>query len=282
MSLRSLSARTSLAPSGSDGTTLIELLVAMVSAIVVVGALFAILEFSTRQETRISDRIQATRTGRDAMTKIVDELHSACTGFGATAIQVPLGATSTEAPESPLAVTGPTNLWFISTYGTKEAGAAAPPTVIEHDIHWEATGAKSSTGQTLGTLSDYRYESQPGSTPEAWKFKALTKANASVHIIAENVIPPSSPATATIFEYYKFKTETSSELVPLTTQTEITDAATKPEEGDNEIARVSISFVQAPEGLDTKPATSAAITDSVLFRFNPTETGAEAENVPCA
>jgi type II secretory pathway pseudopilin PulG len=268
--------------SAEEGTTLIELLVAMVIAVVVVGALFAILEFSTRQETRVSNKVQATRIGRLAMSKVVDELHSACTGFGATAVQVPIGATPTEKPESPLAVTGPTDLWFISTYGTSESGAAAPAKVIEHDIHWQATGGKSASGQTLGTLTDYRYESQPESSPEAWKFKALTVANASKRVIAENVIPPSSPASSTIFSYFKFKSETSTELQPLSTQAEITAAATKPEEGDNTLAKVNVSWVQAPEARDSTPATSVAVTDSVLFRFNPTETGSEAENVPCA
>ena len=59
-------------PRAEHGFTLIELLVAMISALVVVGGLLAILEFSLRQETRISDRTQANRIGRIALTKIVD------------------------------------------------------------------------------------------------------------------------------------------------------------------------------------------------------------------
>jgi type II secretory pathway pseudopilin PulG len=260
-----------LSATAEDGTTLIELLVAMVSAVVVVGALFAILQFSTSQETRISNRVQANRVGRLAMTNVVDELHSACTGFGASAIQAP-----SETPGSPLAVSGPTDLWFLSTYGTTEGAVAAPASVVQHDIHWAATGAKSSTGQTLGTLTDYRFTSTGGG-PEKWTFKALTPANASARVIAQNVIPPTLPATSTLFQYYKFKSETSSEIEPLTTAAAITAAAKA-----NEVAKVSISFIQGPEGRDSKPSTSVSVSDSVLLRFNPAETGSEAENAPCA
>src|ERR1700691_5516935 len=50
-------------PAEERGTTLIELLVAMLTGIVVLFALLAILEFSTNQDARISDRVQANRLG---------------------------------------------------------------------------------------------------------------------------------------------------------------------------------------------------------------------------
>ena len=108
-----------LTPTAEQGTTLIELLVAMLSAMVVLGALLAILEFSTGQETRISDKVQADRIGRAAMARVVDELHSSCTGFGATAIQAP-----TSTPKSPLLSSGPADLWFLSAYGNASSGSA--------------------------------------------------------------------------------------------------------------------------------------------------------------
>ena len=54
-----------LTPSADQGLTLIELLVSMALAMVVMLALFTILEFSTTQEARISERVQADRIGAD-------------------------------------------------------------------------------------------------------------------------------------------------------------------------------------------------------------------------
>ena len=254
------------------GTTLIELLVAMVTGTVVLFALLAILEFSTNQDARISDRVQANRIGRVAMAKVIDELHSACTGFGETAIQGP-----SETPTSPLAApTGATDLWFISDYSNENAGAAFDNEPILHDIHWAATAAQSPIGQAF-TITDYRF-THIGGSPEKWEFQPLTAANekADAHVLATNVRAPTLPSTATLFHYYKFESKTSSKLLELGSS-EIAAAAT-----GAEIAKVSVNFTQAPEGTDTKPSSAVSLSDSVLLRFNPSETGTEAQNVPCA
>ncbi len=184
--------------------TLIELLVAMAAAIVVMLALFATLEFSARQESRITERVQANRGGRYAMTEMVENLHSACVGFNADAIQAP----STK-PTSPLGELGPTDLWFISANGSPSSGEAVIKTVYEHDVHWVSTG-KSSTGETLGTLTDYSFESTAGSGPSSksgkWEFPTLESKNAKARVLATNVIPQSLSGTSTIFQYYKFTT----------------------------------------------------------------------------
>ena len=69
------------------GFTLIETLVAMVTGIVVIGGLFAVLEVSLHQSTRIADVVQASQLGRQAMTHIVDEMHSACIGPNFTPVE---------------------------------------------------------------------------------------------------------------------------------------------------------------------------------------------------
>ncbi len=182
--------------------TLIELLVAMASGIVVMLALFATLEFSSKQEARITERVQANRGGRYAMTEIVENLHSACVGFNATAIQAP----STK-PTSPLGELGPTDLWFISADGSSTSGKSVITSVYEHDVHWASTG-KSKTGETVGTLTDYKFESTKGSGPSGksgkWEFPALETKNATSRVLATNVIPQTISGTNTLFQYYKF------------------------------------------------------------------------------
>src|ERR1700690_1588251 len=94
------------------GFTLIEVLVAMVTGIIVTGALFAILEVSTRQAARVSEVAQATQVGRTAMTHVVDELHSACLSNGFT-------------PVKP--VTTATKLVFVNAYFPEHASEAKEP-----------------------------------------------------------------------------------------------------------------------------------------------------------
>jgi len=256
-----------------DGMTLIEVLIATVAGIVVILALFATLEFSVKQEARITERVQASRGGRTAMTNIVDGLHSSCVGFGTYAIQGP-----SSKPTSPLAELGPTDLWFISAYGSSSSSSAVLEKVYEHDVHWTSTG-KSNTGETVGTLTDYRFESVKGSGPASksgkWEFPALETKNAKAHVLATNVIPLTLSGTSTIFQYYKFTSATSGELIQITEK--IPTAATK-----NEIAKVSINFTATSESGNTyKGYGMAPFSDSVVLRLNASEAGEEATNEPC-
>jgi prepilin-type N-terminal cleavage/methylation domain-containing protein len=266
-----------LTPSAEQGFTLVELLVAMLISTVVIAALVAILTFSLGQETRITDKVQADQIGRTAMTNIIDELHSSCTGFGANAIQGP-----SETPTSPLASSGATNLWFVSAYGNEDSGEALIEKVTEHDINWTAS-TKSNTGEELGTLTDYSFESTSGNAKAGWTFPSLTVAKAKIKVLAKNVIPPeieiSGKKTPTIFQYYKYEntasSETDGELVALSSS----EVPTAAKEGN--VAKATVSFAQAPAGGDTRTNRSASFSNSVILRFTPSETGAEVKNEPC-
>jgi hypothetical protein len=256
---------TSLA--AEQGMTLIELMVSMIAGVVVLGALIAVLVATMHQSTRLNGAIQVNQVGRTGIASIVDELHSACTGFGATAIQGPSGT-----PLTPLKSTGASDLWFISAYASTTSAAAVPSNVTEHDINWASTG-KSNTAETLGTLTDYRFASTAGSGPE-WKFPEPKIANATSRVIAKNVAQTKVGATLEpIFSYYKLNNSTGAlEAIPAGS----VSAAAK------EVAKVSIKFTQAPENGDTRIGRLAPFSGSVVLRFEPSEAGTEAENAPCS
>jgi type II secretory pathway pseudopilin PulG len=252
-----------------DGFTLIEMLVAMSSATVIMIAMVAMLIFTTNQASRITERVQADQIGRTAMTRITDDLHSSCTGFGTDAIQGPTAAVT-----SPLESTGPLSLWFISAYGSSSSGEAIVKPVYLHNIKWE----ESKTGKKLGTLTDYRFESKSGSGPTAtggkYEFLALKESNAKKILLAKNVIPQTISGTPTIFQYYKLSGKTGA-FSQITEQ--IPAEATA-----NAVAKVSIGFTQAPESGETKLGRTVPFDDAVVLRLNPTETGEHVTPEPCS
>ncbi len=251
------------------GFTLIEMLVAMVTGLVVTGALLGILEFSLRQETRISDRVQADRTGRASVEHVLEELRSGCVG-ASTPIQPPTGK-----PASPLAATNASNLWFITAYGTKTSGASALNEGYLHDINWSATGT-SNTGVQLGTITDYEFKSEGGEPPASeWKFpSSLTTSAATRHVLATNV----TPAAGGPFTYYHYNVTSSG-----TTEGELIQYGTSElplsEAGSEKVAQVTVGYQQAPESGDTRPGHTTSFSSSVSLRFSPTE--ATAEGLPC-
>jgi hypothetical protein len=254
-----------------QGTSLMELLVAMLSATVIMIAMVGLLIFTTTQTSRVSERVETDRLGRMAMARITDELHSSCTGFGADAIQGP-----STTPETPLESIGPSNLWFISGYGSPTSREAVQKTVYEHDINWVSTG-KSKSGETVGTLTDYSFQSVagtgPGTTSGQWEFPVLKKANAKVRVLATNVIPLSVSGTNTIFQYYEL-TESGS-FVQLTENLPT-------EAKENNIVKVAIAFKQAPASGETKLGRAVSFGDAVVLRLNATQTGESAEDEPCS
>jgi hypothetical protein len=254
-----------------DGFTLPEMLVAMASATIIMIAMIGLLIFTTTQAARINERVEADQLGRTAMSRITDELHSSCTGFGTHAIQGPSSGSLT----APLETTGPLSLWFISSYGSSSASskAAVVTTVFEHDIKWE----ESKTGNKLGTLTDYRFESKSGTGPSKvggkYEFPTLTPSNAKAFVLAKNVIPLTISGTPTIFQYYTLSAETGA-------FSQITEKIPA-EAAANTVAKVTIGFTQAPESGQTKLGRTVPFDQAVVLRLNPTETG-ESIDEPCS
>jgi hypothetical protein len=255
-----------LTPSAEQGFSLLEVLVAMLASIVVVIALYSIVNFTLNQEVRTNEIVQADQVGRTAMGNVVEELHSSCTGVAP--IQQP------SAPISPLTASGPLSMWFISAYGDTESGAATLPEVTEHEIVW-TSNETSNTSMKLGTLTDYAFKSKSTSKSPEWKFPTLETSNAKATVLAKDVIPTEINTKPTIFQYYKY------ENGALVTNTPSTSAA----EAEH-VAKVTIGFSQAStggglgstSGGDTRTGRTASFSDSVVLRLDPTEKESEG---PC-
>jgi prepilin-type N-terminal cleavage/methylation domain-containing protein len=173
------------------GFTLVELVVALVAGLVVLGALFSVLEVSLRHSTAVQDRVQANQLGRIAMTKIVDELHSACLSPGFTPVQ----------PES-----APNELRFVAAYGNEAVLANA----YEHRIVFTKK-------EKMGTLTDYAYKSNGGSWPKFTFSSTATPSSGT--LLASNISETESGGKGVpVFRYYKYASSSgSTEALPLNT-----------------------------------------------------------------
>lgn len=263
---------------GDDrGFTLIELLVSMLAAVVVTGALFAILEVSLHQTSLISDKVQANQLGRTSMTRIIDELHSACISPGFTPIQEG---------------SSPTELIFKNAYSSeavilnaKEAEAKIAGTgIFEHQIIWNSSAK---------TLTDYVYKSESGEGAEA-KFPALdynstTHEAANAHPakgvrIASNVTETEVKGAlepVPIFAYYKYNTESAStSTTGVTTLTPLKSTALTKGEAE-EAASVVVSFRQAPFDGKTEHDRYIDLSNQVTLSFSVPNAETPVNASPC-
>ncbi len=261
---------------GSAGFTLIETLVATIAGLIVTAALFTTLEVSLHQTARLTDVAQASQLGRDAMTQIVDELHSACIapapGFK------PAQAGSTES-----------KLIVIDAYSP----AAEIPGATE--IHSE--GAREDVieySKKNETLTDFTHLANPGTAwPEFTFAEAATPANGQR--IAEGITPtaredPKTKKPYHIFTYYKYAKEPKTEAANgINSLEEITlgEGETLSKELAEETAGVAVNFRTAPtsgSGAGSRATQSEAtidLTAQVTFAFSaPNSEGAVVDS-PC-
>jgi prepilin-type N-terminal cleavage/methylation domain-containing protein len=164
------------------GFTLIEVLVAMVTGVVVTGALFAILDFSVKQTGRLSEVSQVAQTSGTAMTHIVDQLHSACLSPGYAPVKA--GSTATK-------------LIFVNAYfpEANEKAEAEYKFVRKDELEYL------STGKLTDTLSRPTGEEKEGEFP--WKSSGTTT-------FAEGISPFGAVSTEPVFKYYEYSPTSSS------------------------------------------------------------------------
>jgi hypothetical protein len=177
--------RSPLSVRDEDGTTLVELLVGMVAGTAVCLALVAMLLFATHQQARLSSAVLTNQLSRTAMTKIVDELHSACI-----------------APEfTPILMESSENeLRFVDAYSEAPVISETKSEAYEQRIAWS---------EATGKLINTTYPSNGGSWPNFTFSKTaivtggvLLASNVKKNIVGGKTVP--------IFRYYAYTTTSTS------------------------------------------------------------------------
>lgn len=236
-------------PDGERGFSLVEVIVAMLCGIVITGALFAILEVSLHQTSRLAGRVQATQAGRTTMTKIVDELRNGCISKEFTPIQKS---------------SGESELRFIAGVGREAVLAKA----AEHRIVFEKE-----------KLIDKTYASSGGSWPN---FTYSSTPEKSVQIGEYISQSESGGKKVPIFQYYEYAGSTNSSSTSSGVTTLSSTALTVPleEATAKKAAGVLITFTAgANEGKQYKPSAELSTQVTLAFSVPSAETPIVAK--PC-
>jgi Tfp pilus assembly protein PilW len=241
------------------GIGLVELLVGAVTGLILLGAMYSILEVSLHQSTRLTDYGQANQLARTSMTRIVDELHSACLATGFTPVQE--GSTAKE-------------LIVINAYSEKTT--IAPESVRKDKIVWN---------EAAKTLTDSKYVSNGGEWP---KFLFPEKASA-VTRIGEGVTQTENEKKekVPVFKYFAYATKAStSSSSPSSTLNEAEPLTGEGEKGLNakeakSAASVLISFRTAPSSGSKEAARSADLSNQATFAFSAPNAEATIKAGPC-
>ena len=246
---------------GEEGFTFVELMVAILCGVIVTGALFGIIDISLRQTTRITDRVQATQHGRIAMTKVIEELHSACLAREFAAVQ----PTSTSS-----------ELRFATAFSEKTV--VEPTEASEHSIAW------SGTYPGFGRLTDKTFRATNASACPKFKFEATATPPNGV-IVAENVYAQTKEAKEVpVFQYYKYSTKASAGGAEAPTST-LTLVPLKPKEALGEtaasVAAVQVNLTEAPVSNNLTLNRSAEFSNLVTLAFASPSSEATITDGPC-
>lgn len=224
------------------GITLVELTTTILISTIGVLALFTVINVATRASTRVTDRIEATRTGRPVMQTIIDDLHSACIAPQLAPIQS--GSTGS-------------SMTFLT-----QTGSAVSPTAEKHTITWSGAG---------GSLTERVYLATGGSAP-SWTFASTPS---STRILATGVDEATiNGAQVRIFQYYAY-VGASIPATPLAVPLSAADAARAVQVIVSYSIRTHARAVKDLNG-------DSAFSEAAILRFSPAEEDITESNLPCA
>jgi Tfp pilus assembly protein PilW len=228
-------------PRSERGTTLVELLVAMAAGIVVMAALATLILTMIHGTARVSARVDATQRARIAVTRIIEQLHSACIAPKAAPV---------------LEKSTGTNLRFIHAVGSQGSQVAPIPT-------------KTEIKYSSGTLTQYDYTGT-GTYPAT-----TYAATPTTTILATKVTP--IPPSSSIFTYAGSSSGAVTEIVPgaegLSSTQAIGVIEVRVALNASPLASASSPVVDADA--------AASIRDAAVLRLTPPSYNEKATAPPC-
>jgi prepilin-type N-terminal cleavage/methylation domain-containing protein len=246
---------------GERGFTLIELLVAMAMGIIIILAAFSLLDFTTRDVSRITSRTQVDQTGRVALEKLMLQLHSTCVAPTVN----PIYPKSTSTVLRFISESSPLNTF-------KEPVSSLSTVRLREIVYTPASG------KTEGTLTEKSWPST-GTSPN--------------YVFNENAAPTerklltgvTQTASEPVFRYYRYYREgdTGAKLGQINPNPV---AVPLEKELESEIvSKVTVSFTLAPEGQESafaKGDRAVALEDSAILRLAPSSEASSNPNYPCS
>ena len=224
------------------GVTLVELLVTMVSGMIVLLAIFAVTDISSRSSAKVASRVDANQRARPVLQRLIDQLHSTCLGPNVTPVQ---------------AGSGDDTIAFLH-----QTGAAVAPTPVKRVVTLSG-----------GTLSETLYAATGGSSP-SWTFSSTPSATTQLLTKVGPATVGDPAANVPLFQYYTYVNGQVS-TTPLPTPLSATDAARTV----GVTVSFSVSPRATPV---YDPKAAVAVTDTAYLRFSPPSEDTAKVNVPCA
>ncbi len=261
-----------------SGFTLIETLVAMVTGVVITGALFAILEVSARESSHLSNTAAATTAGRSAMTRLVDALHSACIEKGFAPVK------EGSSPSKLIFVSGYDQKPSEETPGEKKASTKEPPSELtENDIYKDEVEYLSAEEK----LVDKRYTANTTTlTNGEYSWKEYNK-----YVLTKVGQAEKNGKTIPIFQYYPYATSattsTSAAASTLKETSLVSGTETLTSTKAAEVAGVAVTFRVAPPrteyklSTNTQKGTYVELSTLTTFAFMSPNSEASIEAGPC-
>jgi Tfp pilus assembly protein PilW len=244
------------------GFSLVEVLVAILMGVIVIGATMAILTVALHQNVLLNDRVQSNQASRTTMTKVVNALHSACLAPGFTPVQEKS--------------TG-SKLIFVNAYSSIAAIPSASESVSEGAYRHELEYVSGSNGK----LVDKAY---PSTSVASWPEITFSGTASKTTVLGEHVSQVTTPVLTPVFQYYKYaeKSTVASENAAIGTL----ELVTPPAEGlkptaAKEVASVLVSFNTKPRDNDTRSSRSVSLSNQVTFALSAPAAETPVLAAPC-